>query len=106
MQSYSNVSSDSRKLQVVRSTPLGPWIGHSPGQRERLAKPPPRRFVVDGVQHSVEAQHLATGTTRRFSASLSVCLLDVTNSRVWRLTATSPSTHEGRPVGWADDRVG
>ena len=46
-----------------------------PGQRERLAKPPSRRFVVAGVsvEHPVEAQHLGQVPRERFSASLSVC---------------------------------
>ena len=67
MQSYSSVSSGRRNRQVVRSTPLGPWIGYSPGQRERLAKPPPRRFVVAGVsvERPVEAQHLGQVPRKR-----------------------------------------
>ena len=63
-----------------------------PGQRERLAKPPSRRFVVAGVsvEHPVEAQHLGQVPLERFSASLSVCsrmAISGVSERIWLLAA-------------------
>jgi FtsP/CotA-like multicopper oxidase with cupredoxin domain len=64
------------------------------------------RFIVL-ARDSVREEHLVWKDTVAVRTGQTVdILLDVTNPRVWRLTATSPNTYESRPIDWADDRVG